>query len=311
MIAVTGIAIISQRHVRIHPENENVTFFLESLINRQDDESKNEVIKFKLKDKGADVEILSPTPGIYKVKTQNSKIIAVDPLVWILDDNQLPLKSLDFRLQEFGAVALSLWQNEGYPILIPGDIPDLILPILIKLQEDITEEPPLNVLKNYNDFLLTTRELRSCNLFNEAFALLDNWVDIGALSPQWEDFDETAFLKAVNNRNSAAFLQNLSWKRMQSKDISFFWTVLPIIPGEGISSYSITGKALELTIHSRKAVEEELQIIREKMKSTEASASLMEYTGYVPTTWTGPFMNKEDRDSRSALQGAADWIIYP
>jgi hypothetical protein len=47
------------------------------------------------------------------------------------------------------------------------------------------------------------------------------------------------------------------------------------------------------------------------MKSTEASASLMEYTGYVPTTWTGPFMNKEDRDSRSALQGAADWIIYP
>ncbi len=304
VIAVAGIIIFSQRHVRIHPENENVMIFFESLINPEE-------IKYRLREKEADISILSPGTGIYQVNTQSSKIIAVDPLVWILDKDQLPLESFDIRLQEFGTIVLSHWKGESYPILIPGDVPDLILPILIKLQEDITAKPPLEVLENYDDFLLTTRELRTYAFFNETFALLDEWVSIGALSPQWEDFDETAFRKAVSERDSAVFLHNLSWKRTQPKDISFFWTVLPVIPGEGRSSFSVTGKALELTISPRKAVDEELQAIRERMKSAEVPASLIENTGYVPTVWSGPFINKEDRDSRSVLRGAADWIIYP
>jgi len=311
IITLLGIFIFSQKQVRIHTENKNVMLFFESLATPGDTGGKDEAIKLREREKDADISILSPAPGVYKSMTQNNDIIAVDPLVWILDEDLLPLKSHDIRLQGFDTVILSLWEGEGYPILIPGDIPGLILPILIKLQEDITGEPPLNVLKNFNDYLLTIHELRTYDFFDEAFALLDKWVSTGALSPQWEDYDETAFRKAVKERDSAVFLQNLSWKRMQPKDLSFFWTALLVIPGEGRNRFSITGKALELTISPRKAVNEELQVIRERMRGAEVPAALIKYTGYVPTIRTGPFTNKEDRDSRSVLRGAADWIVYP
>jgi hypothetical protein len=147
--------------------------------------------------------------------------------------------------------------------------------------------------------------------FADAFHLLDRWAETGIISPEWQDIDEPAYYDLMEQRRAGAFILPLSWKRAQSRDLSFSWEIIAILPGENLRTYQLTGRVMLMRTTPQRSTAESLAAIEAELGDPEAARLLVGSTGWVPAVSSGPFVNREDRDSRAAVFGADGWVVIP
>jgi hypothetical protein len=238
-------------------------------------------------------------------------VLGFDPLVWIVDGELLPGIDAGVSLQDLAGKAASMWDRPGYPLIVPGDAPRLMLPILVKLQEDVSASVPREALVRWDELLENPGSWRASGLFDQAYALLDDWARRGILDSQWYDIDEPGFYSLIGQRQAGAFISSLSWKRRQSRELSFSWKVLPVVPGAGRRNYRMTARVVEISADPRRRAAEDAETLMAALSSADAARLLVGMTGLVPAVLDGPFVNREDRDSRGAAAGAVGWIVLP
>ncbi len=311
VILIFTILAPQRNRLRVSLGDEAFASYISRIAESPGEESSNEEgIELHFTDRRPDIRISPGAPG--ERLPSFSSALALDPLVWIADRRYLPERETgDISLQELVPAVAANWTEEGYPLLIPGDAPLLFLPILIKLQEDISGRIPRYPLEHWDEMLAAPGEWRRSGQFDQAFALLDAWEEAGYLSPQWTDFDEAAFTTLIRGGQTALFPARLSWRRAQSREVSFNWTVLPDIPGAERRNYRLTTRLLEIELSPRRRLAETADELMKRLSGPEAAEQLVVETGWTPAVGQGPFLNREDRDARAAARSAVGWIVVP
>jgi hypothetical protein len=307
LLVVAGIGIMAQRSGRIRISAPADFIIAISTIASELPQLEPDMLEES--DRRPDLEIFSADPGLRS--SPGAGFFAADPLLWVYDRQLIPLDREPGSLQEFASIASNRWQGDGYPILIPGDAPVLLLPILVKIQTDLTGSVNEEALETWNDLIASPATWRESEFFADAFHLLDRWAETGIISPEWQDIDEPAYYDLMEQRRAGAFILPLSWKRAQSRDLSFSWEIIAILPGENLRTYQLTGRVMLMRTAPRRSTAESLAAIEAELGDPEAARLLVGSTGWVPAVSSGPFVNREDRDSRAAVFGADGWVVIP
>lgn len=304
--------------------------------------------KMILRETRADLHLTSTSPGIFSAPALSASagehsVAALDPMIWIHNENLLPrefggrlLENL--TLEELSEVLapFSSADDRFYPIAVPGDYPELFLPVLVLLSESLQGFVDEDVFASWDGLMANPRTWRNSGYFDRAYELLDDWANRGIISPQWWDMDEPAYRDAALEGRAGLFLHFLSWKRMAPAEQQFFWKSLPAFSGRNVRNVRpVTRTAVwsntpapRLSGRDRgsgasspilpsaelldKLPERHRETASRLIRAMHGSASrerIVTRTGWTPAVMGGSVVNKEDRDARTFLASADSWIV--
>ncbi|AHC16452.1 hypothetical protein [Salinispira pacifica] len=301
----------------------------------------------------ADLHLTAPSPAIIPAAPMNAPagehlFAALDPMVWIHNENLIPRQPggrvlEDYPLEEMADALTPFVSSEDrfYPVAIPGDYPELFLPVLVMLSESLQGFVNEEVFDSWDELLANPRTWRDSGYFDRAYELLDDWANRGIISPQWWDMDEPAYRDAALEGRAGLFPHYLSWKRLAPAEERFYWKVIPAVSGRGVRTIRPVTRAAVWSAGSRSTALIEsspsgspsgsaspspastaglLEKLPEKHRETASRLiravqgrtsreRIVTHTGWTPAISGSSVVNKEDRDARTMLASADFWII--
>lgn len=360
-IAVLGLSfVLSSSNFRIGLEGLPAQFN-PVLENASESVVGNQII---LNNRRATLFLTATPPAVIPAAPLNAPpgehlFAALDPLLWIHNENLLPVEPGERAIEDIALEDIALEEiaevlapfrsadERFYPIAVPGDYPELFLPVLIMLSEALQGFVDEDVFASWDALMANPRSWRDSGYFDRAYELLDEWANRGIISPQWWDMDEPAYRDAALEGRAGLFPHFLSWKRQAPAEERFYWKIIPAISGAGVRNVrpviraaiwsntaasqlngrdSDSGAATNRRSESAAATSSSSSIagLLEKLpqrhrdtaarliRAVQGRASrerIITLTGWTPAILGGTVINKEDRDARTLLASADSWII--